>query len=259
MALIASIALIASMADSPDCPMALITSNCGCWWLTFGCPGNGLLQHDMVERFLLYFFTQSAHANTRGTWTTPESASIDRTHGAISFSAAGVNNVPLCIKWMHVFEEPETHTLWLAKATPRDWLAPGEAPLVIKRATTRYGRVSFSLTVSTAAETAEDTGGSPKLVVRANLTVPAGFAEAGPAGGLRLRLRAPLAHAGRLGSVTVGGKPWVVNRTAETVDFTAAQVRVYKCLQRQQKPGLLPRSLEGPADVCQPVLASAWM
>ena len=54
----------------------------------FGFP-YGLLQHDMVERFLLYFFTQSAHANTRGTWTTPESASIDRRSGAISYSAAG--------------------------------------------------------------------------------------------------------------------------------------------------------------------------
>ena len=38
----------------------------------------GLLVHDMVERFLLYFFTQSAHAATRGTLTTPESTHIDR-------------------------------------------------------------------------------------------------------------------------------------------------------------------------------------
>ena len=27
----------------------------------------GLLVHDMVDRFLLYFFTQSAHSQTRGT------------------------------------------------------------------------------------------------------------------------------------------------------------------------------------------------
>merc|ERR1712166_668366 len=101
----------------------------------FGFP-FGLLQHDMVERFLLYFFTQSAHANTRGTWTTPESASIDRGSGAISFSSAGVNNVPLSIKWMLVFEEPETHTLWLGKAVPRDWLAPGESALLVEQATT---------------------------------------------------------------------------------------------------------------------------
>ena len=59
----------------------------------FGFP-FGLLQHDHVEPFLLYLFTQSAHAHTRGTWTTPESASIDRRRGAIAYSAAGVNNVP---------------------------------------------------------------------------------------------------------------------------------------------------------------------
>jgi len=33
----------------------------------------GLLVHDFVERFLLYFFTQSAHSATRGTFVTPES------------------------------------------------------------------------------------------------------------------------------------------------------------------------------------------
>ena len=38
----------------------------------------GLLVHDMTERFLLYFFTHSAHTNTRGTFTTPESTSLDR-------------------------------------------------------------------------------------------------------------------------------------------------------------------------------------
>ena len=38
----------------------------------------GLLVHDFVERFLLYFFTHSAHTNTRGTFTTPESTTLDR-------------------------------------------------------------------------------------------------------------------------------------------------------------------------------------
>ena len=50
-------------------------------WMTVGAPAAGtaifthvpfgfpygLLQHDMVEQFLVYFFAQSAHANTRGT------------------------------------------------------------------------------------------------------------------------------------------------------------------------------------------------
>ena len=51
-----------------------------------------------VEEFLLYFFTQSAHASSRGFWMTPESTSITvRTHN-VWYSAAGPNNVPLCIK-----------------------------------------------------------------------------------------------------------------------------------------------------------------
>ena len=99
---------------------------------------------------------------------------------------------------MHVFEEPETHTLWLAKALPRDWLVPGEAPLVVERATTRYGRVSFSMTVGTGSS----------YTVAVNVTLPASFATAGPTGGLRVRVRAPLAHAGKLSEVTVGGKAW---------------------------------------------------
>lgn len=50
------------------------------WWMSMGSPSAGpntfshtpfgfpfgLLQHDYVERFLLYYFTQSAHQNTRG-------------------------------------------------------------------------------------------------------------------------------------------------------------------------------------------------
>ena len=189
----------------------------------FGFP-HGLLQHDMVERFLLYFFTQSAHANTRGTWTTPESASIDRTHGAISYSAAGVNNVPLSIKWMHVFEEPETHTLWLAKATPRDWLAPGESPLMVEGATTRYGRVSFSLRVEGSAEAAE-AAASGSYSVRVNVTVASAFASSPPAGGLIVRVRAPVEYAGKMSSVTVGGKSWSsFNASTETISFGATDL-----------------------------------
>ena len=204
------------------------------WWMSMGMPSagvnffnhvpfgfpHGLLQHDMVERFLLYFFSISAHGASRGFWMTPESSSIvDRTHN-VWFSSAGPNNVPLCLKWMLVFEEPETRTLWLAKATPRDWLAPGEAPLVVERATTRYGRVSFSVVAVGAA--------AGSYAVRANVTLPAGFARAGaprPAGGLVLRIRAPPPHAGKLSGVTVGGKAWVdFNASTETVSFSAAQL-----------------------------------
>ena len=130
-------------------------------------------------------------------------------------AATGVNNVPLSLKWMLVYEEPETRTLWLGKATPRDWLAAGEAPLLVRNATTRYGRISFSLAVVT----------DQCYTVRASVTLPPAFATSAPAGGLRLRVRAPLEHAGKLSAVRVGGTAWGdFDAGAETVDFSAAQL-----------------------------------
>jgi hypothetical protein len=63
--------------------------------------------------------------------------------------------------------------------------------------------------------------------VKANVTLPASFSIAGssPAGGLRLRIRAPLAHAGKLSAVTVGGKPWTnFDASTETVDFKVSDL-----------------------------------
>ena len=50
----------------------------------------GLLCADMVEEFLLYFFTQSAHLNTRGTFTTPESTTLDRDAYDYAYGSAGL-------------------------------------------------------------------------------------------------------------------------------------------------------------------------
>jgi len=178
-----------------------------------------LLQHDFVERFLLHFFAVSAHGYTRGSWTTPESSNVaDRDEPTVAYAVTGVNTVPTYLKWMLVFEEPETRTLWLAKATPRDWLAPGESPLVVQGATTRYGRISFSLSVPPAIS-------SSGYFVKANVTLPRSFVSLGPQGGLRLRIRAPMSHAGKLSSVSVGGKVWSgFEASTETVEFKASEL-----------------------------------
>jgi len=210
--------------------------------LTLGVPGwntsisgrapfglaYGLLQHDMVHRFLLHFFAMSAHGYTRGTWTTPLSSNLaDRDEPTLPYASTGVHTVPIYLKWMLVFEEPETRTLWLAKATPRDWLVSGDgAPLVVSNATTRYGRVSYSLSV--AASAADASGGAGTYTVTANVTVPKTLAMTGPqqpTGGIRLRLRAPLEHAGKLSSVTMGGKPWAgFDAATETIDISASEL-----------------------------------
>ena len=76
--------------------------------------GYGLLLADMVEQFLLHYFTMSAHGYTRGTFTTPESANLaDRDEPAIAYTASGVVVAPTYLKWLLVFEEPETRTLFL--------------------------------------------------------------------------------------------------------------------------------------------------
>ena len=58
------------------------------YW-AYGLP-YGLLQHDMIERFLLHYFAMSAHTYTRGSWSTPEAASPDRDIGITDYVAAGV-------------------------------------------------------------------------------------------------------------------------------------------------------------------------
>eukprot|EP00729_Bicosta_minor_P012126 gene12126-30363_t len=217
-----------------------------CRPMTLGCTGYdeeqttytaygmayGLLNADMVERFLLHWFGMSAHTYTRGSWTVPEAVNPDRDVGNTDYIAAGMMTSPSYLSWALKFEDLESKTLWLAKATPREWLRSGAAPLVANRLTSRYGRISYTLAASGGSGSGSVGGGSgggaPRTpyTVRANVTLPAGFGVSGasqPAGGLRLRLRVPVAHAGKLPSVTVGGKFWkAVDPAAETVDFAAA-------------------------------------
>jgi len=182
----------------------------------------GLLAHDMVERFLLHYFGfGSAHGYTRGSVTTPEASHPDRDVGSTDYVAAGVMMAPTYLKWMLVFEEPNSRTLWLGKALPREWLEAGQAPVVVRNATTRYGRISFSLQATAPTHTA---GG---LVVKARVVLPAAFFdfETAPPGGVRLRLRAPARYVGRLAQVSVGGKAWPkFSPWAETVDFERADL-----------------------------------
>jgi hypothetical protein len=51
---------------------------------------------------------------------------------------------PLLTKWMLVFEDPNSNTLWLAKATPRNWMEDGKT-ISVTNAPTRWGSISFTL------------------------------------------------------------------------------------------------------------------
>lgn len=74
-----------------------------------------------------------------------------------------------CFNGFAGFEEPQTRTLWLGKAVPRDWLVAEEAPIVADNVTTRYGRVWLSLKALKASSTSG-------YSVKANVTLPASFA-----------------------------------------------------------------------------------
>jgi len=180
----------------------------------------GLLAYDMVERFLLHYYGWgSAHAYTRGTFTTPEASHPDREVGSTDYVAAGVMMAPTYLKWMLLYEDPNTRTVWLAKALPRAWLAPATHPVTVTNATTRYGRVSYHLTPSQTHDGVYS--------VAANVSLPPTYAVAAtaPPGGVKLRLRAPASLAGKLSAVSVGGKPWTrFDAAQETIDFTPSDL-----------------------------------
>jgi len=113
-----------------------------------------------------------------------------------------------------------TRVLLRGKAVPRDWLVQGQAPITVENMTTRYGRISFGL-----GAVAGGGGGGAGYAVRGNVTLPASFAARPPPGGVRLRIRTPMEHAGKLSKVTVGGKAWPSFTAAEeTIDIPASQL-----------------------------------
>eukprot|EP01043_Picozoa_sp_COSAG02_P023643 COSAG02_NODE_1268_length_13537_cov_14.243637_7_plen_195_part_00 len=95
---------------------------------------------------------------------------------------AGVTT-PLMLKWLLLCEHPVSHALWIAKATPRNWLAEGET-IEASKITSAYGRLSFKF--ESQIETMR------RILV--NLTLPSSWAEPHvrkPLGGVVIRLRTP--------------------------------------------------------------------
>ena len=86
----------------------------------------GLLQFDFVRDYLLTLYSLEAHHYTRGTWTAPETRPLDPKQFAAPYCTPAQMTVPLMLRWMLVFEDPASPVIWLAKATPRDWLEDGQ-------------------------------------------------------------------------------------------------------------------------------------
>jgi hypothetical protein len=165
-------------------------------FLSYG-HAYGLLQHDFVREYLLTFYSLMAHQYTRGTWTAPETRLVDPKRISAPYCTPAQMVAPLLTRWMLVFEEPGSDTLWLAKGTPRAWLEDGQT-IAVSRVPTAWGRLSFSLRSHLLA-------GRVEAVVE--------LPSVSPAARIKLRLRAPEGH--RIRSVTANGKPWEQFDTAE--------------------------------------------
>jgi hypothetical protein len=164
----------------------------------------GLVQHDMVREFLLTLYSLMANQYTRGTWTAPETRNLDPKQFAAPYCTPAQLTVPLMTRWMLVFEDPTTHELWLAKATPRNWLQDGRT-IALSNAPTQWGPIGFAIHSHISANRIE-----------ASLSLPAKV----PPGGIKLRLRVPESH--RLQSITLNGGAWIQwDAARETVTMPA--------------------------------------
>ena len=157
-------------------------------FLSYG-HGYGLIQHDMIREALLMMYSDMAHQYTRGTWTAPETRSILPDEGVAPYCTPAQLVVALMTKWLLVFEDPQSETVWLGKGVPREWLQDGKKTSV-SDAPTRWGRLGFTISSHI---------GSGEMGARLNL--PSNFTAT-----TKLRLRAP--NNAMLKSVILNGKPW---------------------------------------------------
>ena len=179
----------------------------------------GMIHHDLIREFLLFYYAHMSHLHTRGTWTALECVDMDRDRCEhLPYCAPAQMTIPTITRWMLLFEDPLTDELWLAKGTPRCWLDSGQRIRVMS-APTRWGPTSFEI------ESRLDRG-----VVFATLDFPHTRA-----GVVKLRLRVPRLH--MLAAVVVNGDEWhLFDADEETITLPAhvtSPVRITARYQRE--------------------------
>ena len=134
-----------------------------------------LLRLDRIEEFLLFLYAHRYHAHTRGSWTAGEVTGISG--DSALYCVPAQQTIPLLVRWMLVLEDSDEDRLYLAKGTPRQWLASGKA-ISIERTPTRWGQVSFALQAPTATNAVvghiELTGATVPKEVHLKLRLPSG-------------------------------------------------------------------------------------
>jgi hypothetical protein len=154
--------------------------------------GNGyaMIQADRIREALLLTYSMMAHQHTRGTWLAPETRKPLSTDESAPYCSPAQLVVPLMLRWLLVFEDPEADVLWLGRGMPRPWLSDGKL-ISVASAPTRWGRVGFAIQSSLA---------SGRIDVRVS------FPRRGIAAETRLRLRAR--EGARIRSVSLNGRRW---------------------------------------------------
>jgi hypothetical protein len=103
---------------------------------------QALLRLDRIEEYILFLYAHRYHDHSRGSWTAGEVSGITG-EGAI-FCIPAQQTIPLLVRWMLVFEDPDKDRLYFGRAIPRAWIASGK-PIAIANAPTRWGRVDYHL------------------------------------------------------------------------------------------------------------------
>ena len=174
-------------------------------FLAYG-HGYGLIQHEMTREAILLLYSIMAHQYTRGTWLAPETRPVFNDTPAAPYCTPAQLVVTMMTRWMLIFEDPMSETLWLGKATPRKWLEDGKT-ISVRDAPTRWGKVGFSVVSHLSQRN-----------IAATIDLPADHFGAA----LKLRLRTP----GQLPlkSVSLNGAVWTnFNAEEETVAIPAGQ------------------------------------
>lgn len=140
---------------------------------------RALLEQDEADRYLMLMYAHWAHHGAAGTLASYEQASVvpgdNGFRHLIAWQVLPCQvMVPIMLRWGLVYEDREADVLWLCRAMPRRWLAPGET-VKVRRVPTRFGRVGFSIALS-----GDGTG-----------TVKLRLPEEPAAAQIRLRLRLP--------------------------------------------------------------------
>jgi hypothetical protein len=148
---------------------------------------QALLRLGRIEEYLLFLYAHRYHDHSRGSWTAGEVSGI--TGDGALFCIPAQQTIPLLVRWMLVFEDPDEDTLYFGRAVPRKWLETGKT-ISIGQAPTRWGRVDFAL----AARGDRQLSGTIKLPERGELPKS-----------LEVSFRLPSAR--KLVSLTANGHP----------------------------------------------------